>query len=663
MKLIKLPLLVILLAGWALNAFAQTSSISLPVETQFGEVGDSLLMLERHNKFPDANYFYAFKSANIHFVERENAILARLHYLVRIKIVNKEGMRGAEVGIPYYFDRNIEQITHIKGQTYQQDGSVIPLDTSDIVTVNLNSRYNVKRFLMPGAEPGAVLEYSYVIERKFIEELPDFQLSHPVPVSFAQLVLNNPKYLRYEVISDGVDSSQLMTQNNYIDTSTVKKVFTVKQPEPKLQEVWAAKNVAPVIRNKMAGSYNEQTAKLKFQLSEFGRPRQPLEISWDYVVASMRRRINPWENISQYPVLDSLGAAIASQYNSPVAAQDSIYHFLNKRMKYNENKGSFTNNKLDSVLAGEFSSRAAINLTLLGLLKGAGIEAYPLFLSARNFGEINKDFPSIFQFNNLLIYSEIDGTPYFLDASFSHGSIGLIPTDSYNESGLVFKKDGFKWVDINPDKSKFYIDLDIEAALDRTGNLAGTVTAVNEGYTAREIRKMKDQGMNPADILKQAFFDIYSDAEIKNSSITVDPKTGEVNISGEFLISEYAVSFQSGLEFRPLISGFLLDNPLQENTRNMTVRLDAPEFLMLSYEISYPSDFYLDESNQNRQIMFPGAEFKESYRTESNTIDYSYDIKISKRKFPPDVFPQILNLYERWVDLSTSTWFIKKEKD
>jgi len=95
----------------------------------------------------------------------------------------------------------------------------------------------------------------------------------------------------------------------------------------------------------------------------------------------------------------------------------------------------------------------------------------------------------------------------------------------------------------------------------------------------------------------------------------------------------------------------------------MTVRLDAPEFLMLNYEISYPSDFYLDETTQNRTIMFPGAEFKESYRSGSNKIVYAYDIKISKRKFPPDVFPQILNLYERWVELSKSTWFIKKEKD
>jgi len=573
-KQIRISLFAILLMwGWVSGLFAQSGeNINLPKPTQFGDVSDSLIDVAQYQQFPNANYFYALKNVDIHFIERDNAILAQLKYLIRIKIVNEDGMRGAEVGIPYYFDRNIEQISDIKGQTYQQDGSVIPLDTSDIVTVNLNSRYNVKRFLMPGAEPGAVLEYSYVIERKFIEELPDFQLSHPVPVAFAQLILNNPKYLRYEVISDGISPENLISKKNYIDTSTVRKVFTIKQPEPRLQEVWAAKDIAPVVQNKMAGSYNEQAAKLKFQLSEFGRPRQPLEISWDYVVASMRRRINPWENISQYPMLDSLGGAIAAKFDTPEAAQDSIFHYVNKRMKFNESNGSFTDNELDSVLAGEFSSRAAINLTLLGMLKGADIDAFPLFLSSRKFGEINREFPSIFQFNNLLIYSEIDGKPYFMDASFSNGSIGLIPTDSYNESGLVFKKEGFEWVEINPDKSKFYIDLNIEAALDRTGNLAGKVTAINEGYTAREIRKMKDQGMDPAEILKQAFFDIYTGAEIKNTSISVDLHTGKVNITGEFLIAEYAVSFQSGLEFRPLISGFLLDNPLQDNVKNMTVK-------------------------------------------------------------------------------------------
>jgi len=641
---------------WAQDVSAQ----KLPVDKEYGVVSDSLLELKTYPEYPDAPYFFDFKGVEINIEEKNNSIVARMSYLVRIKILTEQGLQGAEVGIPYYFDRNIEQISNIKGQTHQPNGEVVPLDTGEIVTVNLNSRYNVKRFLMPEAKPGSVLEYSYTVERKFIEELPDFQLSHPVPTDFAQVVLNNPKYLRYEVVGQGIEE-KLIYEKNYVSVDTVKKIFTIPQPEPMLQEVWAARDLKPVVRNKLAGSYNEQVAQLKFQLSEFGRPRQPLEISWDYIVASMRRRANPWENLEEYPGVDSLGKEIAKNFSSKVAAQDSIYRYLNNVMNFNENSGNFTGNNLNKVLDGEFSSKSAINLTLLTMLRGAGIDAYPLFLSSRKFGSINKDFPSIFQFNSLLVYSEINGEPYFMDASYNHGSIGLIPTDNFNESGLVFKKKGFRWVDIKPAKSKFYISLDIDASLDQNGTLAGTVNAKNEGYTAREIRKMKEQGLAAEEIVKQSFFDIYSEAEIRNAEINIDPETGIVRITGQFIINEYAVSFQSGLEFRPLISGFLLDNPLQETAENMTVRLDAPEFLMLDYSIAYPPGYRLDEVNADRQIVFPGAEFQEQYNTKEDTVSYSYNIEISKRTFPPDVFPQILNLYERWVNLSKSKWFIKKE--
>jgi len=654
-------IIVIILSGLGLTSgFAQNKpTYDLPKKVTFGDIPDSLLSSDFYAEYPDAPFYYAHKGVTININEKNQSIVAELSYVVRIKILTEEGQQGAEVGIPYYFDQNIEHISNIRGITYNQDGSKTALDTANIVTVNLNNRYNVKRFLMPDARPGAVLEYAYTIERRFIEELPDFQLSHPVPTAFAQVTLNNPKFLRYEVVSDGIEQ-KVKYQQNFISIDSVKKIFTIKQPEPMLQEVWAVENVPPILRNEMAGSYNEQSARLKFQLSEFGRPRQPLEISWDYVVASMRRRLNPWENLVQYPKLDSLGKEIASEFDNKVAAQDSIFRYLNSAMRFNESNGSFTDNDLYKVLDGEFSSRAAINLTLLGLLRGAGIDAWPLFLSSRNFGEINRDFPSIFQFNTLLIYSEIDGTPYFMDASYSHGSIGLIPTESYNESGLVFKKEGFKWVEINPEKSKFYINLDIDADIDPRGTLAGVVKAVNEGYTAREVRKMYEQGMEVEEIVKQAFFDIYNNAEIRNAEITIDPSTGTVTMQGEFIISEYAITFQSGIEYRPLISGFLLDNPLDESSQNMTVRLDAPEFLMLNYNIEYPSGYFLKQVSQDRKIIFPGAEFHEEYETFKNGVTYSYNIEISKRTFPPDVFPQILNLYERWVNLSKSTWYIEK---
>lgn len=634
---------------------------TLPSESEFGNIPDSLYAMEEYAPYPSAPFIYDFKKLDVSFENDENSIIAILNYHVRIKVFDSEARGVSIVAIPYYFERDIEEVRNIRAATYTEGGQKIPLPDEDIRRININSRYNVIEFTMPAVEDGAILEYSYQIRRRYIEELPDFHLSHQAPTALARVSITYPGYLRYETIRENYEGNiQHLTQK--IDTSSVAKIFTVPQPDPILREIWVARDIPPIEEENYISSIDDYRGKLKFKLSEFGIPRQKLENSWKLVVAELRRNQNVLEVARRHERAREIGAEIAQRFGSREAAQDSIFRYINTTVNFSGSKSPYSEMSDERVLSGEPADQAAINQTLLAMLQGADIEAYPLLISTRQFGQINRSFPSFFQFNGQLTYSMIDGQSYFLDASFPNSQPNLIPVDTYNEMGLLLRADSFDWRTINPDKSLFAIDIEVKATLDNSGNLSGDIRAESSGYPVQVIRQKRINGEPVEQIVREAVFDGYRSARISvNSFENADNYDRPLTFSAGFQLQDYATSYSDGLQFRPMVVGYLMSNPFNEGTRDLPVTLDAPEKLDLSYEITIPPGFTFPEGRQNRSIELPGASFTEQYDIEDRTISYEFHIDISRKQFEPELYPQLLNLYERWVEISNSSWLIRNE--
>jgi hypothetical protein len=71
-------------------------------------------------------------------------------------------------------------------------------------------------------------------------------------------------------------------------------VFTYQRPDPVYVQKWSAEDIPAVDAATYISSIDDIRAKMKFQLSEFGMPRQTLENSWDYVAAQIFRNNNPY---------------------------------------------------------------------------------------------------------------------------------------------------------------------------------------------------------------------------------------------------------------------------------------------------------------------------------------------------------------------------------
>jgi hypothetical protein len=630
-------------------------------DAQFGSIPDSLFQIQHPPDDEDASYMITNKELDISFRETGESIVAILQHHFRLKVFDETAPEASIITIPYYFDNEMEQISSIKAYTHLPSGEQIPLKEQDIRTININPRYNVKEFTMPAVEDGAILEYSYEIERRYIEELPDFFLSHKVPTSNAKLTITYPRYLRYQAHTENYDGS-LQHDFVYTDTSSVPKIFMVPQPQPIVTERWIAQDIPGITEEAFISSLDDYRAKIKFMLSEFGIPRQQLENSWEVVVARIRKKTNPWQQIRENALAEVKGDSIARSLTdkSKEVVQDSIYQYLNQRINFSGSYSPYSTEPDENVLIGKSVDQAAINQTLVAMLRGAGIEANPVMISTEQSGKINMDFPSFYQFNGQLVQSEISGQKYLMDASFSYSQPGLIPADMYGSRGLILTQDSFEWIDIHPDKSNFEIQVQIDAELRSNGTLVGTVNATQRGYPAQLIRQRRADGSSYAEILRQTLFDGYP--RITTDSVHIENINNHkqpIDLFARFEIQNYATSFTDGLKFRPMIVGYQSENPFGDTSRKFPITFDAPEKLDISYSISLPPGYSVEERKQNQDLAFPGAEFRESYDMKRGRLDYGYNIGISQKEFSPEFFPQLYDLYKRWAELSNSAWLIE----
>ena len=619
---------------------------------------------ELNEPAPDHNapYEYLSREASIEFDETDRGIVVYIHYLNRIKVYSDDPIDQAEaalVGIPFYASENIERVTNLEGITWKGNGQFYRLNTENTRNAELNSRYRLIEFEMPEVEAGSVLEYKYTLERRYIEELPDFYLSDRVPVREATLFMKNADFLRYDVIEQNVDF-ELSYQEFEVDTSSIPFVFTYERPDPVNVEVWSAEGIPAIDATSFISSIDDVRAKLKFQISEFGLPRQPLDNSWELIAAQLRRNSNPYDSIDENRDLISTELDQFSEVQSLIEMQDSIFHYLNSTMQFNGTNRVYAEGSLDHVIDGRPADQAEINTLLLGMLREAGIEAYPLFISGREFGRINRSFPSLFQFNQMLVYSEIDGEEYIMDASFAHSLPDLISVNSFNNQGFLLRENDFNWIEINPRKSVFNLRVGIEGDLNQNGTLNGIIRAETTGYPSREIRRSLAGAESESDIIKKIFLDIYPEAELSNSEIVVDELNPDnISIRASFEIPNYAVSFTDGLEYKPVIVGYLYQNPFESANRRVPITLDAPEQLFVNYRINLPDGAEVENLRGRQMTELPGAELREEYSVSDTQLTYSFGVNIERKQFSSDDYSQLRRIYERWVELSNEVWFIE----
>jgi hypothetical protein len=604
-------------------------------------------------------YRYLLHQVDIEIEQRQRSIDAVMHYLIRIQKRRKTEQPVVNISIPYYFDQNIERIERLRGRVYHSDNYWATLDSTIFNRINLNARYDLIESTPVPLDSGEVVEFEFTIRRAYLEQLRSIPLGFRVPLVKSVVRMENPNYLRYEGIKTGLPVPLQHTIQKQ-DTSSAPKIFTVPQPDPLIYEYWWTTNQPAHPPKPYVVSENAYRPELVLRLSEFGRPRQYLEDSWELVVAKIRREQNPWAQINAIPdsAYPDIGLQAEQDQRNKIAA---IYRYLNEQALYNEQQRAFTGGNIADVFEGKPSNLAAINMALVGWLRSEGVPAGLLYIASRQGGLIQKQLPTRFQLDALVAAVPTAEDTLLLDASDPFGVPDRLPVAYNTGSGLLVQPDTFAWHEINPSQSKFELDLDIQATLTLEGDLKGTIQGKAGGYQAQWIKQQRQQGKADEETMRTLLLDGYPEVEWRTVAMDDTSSNNRVTFTGAFTISRYSRSFRDGLEFRPLVSGVLWEQPFQDSTRTVPVTFNAPERIHMNYDISLPSEVEMPELPKDELYRMNGAFLIESYDRSKRHLRYEYDIALQHTQYPSTRYNELRTLYGRWVELSKTRWMLKRK--
>ena len=148
-------ILYFLAAVTALTAF----SVSAYAAEDWLPISQDELRMTSEPKAPGAPAIYLYRQ-----VDRDDVNSRQTTY-ERIKILNEEGRKYANIEIPFL--KNRDNIKDIKARTIQPDGSVVDLAAKPYETTIVKAKglqYLAKTFAMSDIHVGSIIEYQYTVE-------------------------------------------------------------------------------------------------------------------------------------------------------------------------------------------------------------------------------------------------------------------------------------------------------------------------------------------------------------------------------------------------------------------------------------------------------------------------------------------------------------------
>lgn len=643
------------------SVFAQKISVIPELNnTKFSYIPDSLFQIDWKNTFPETDYIILHKQTHVEITDDGRSITANLHHHIRVKILTENGVKASVIGLPYLQYLDMEKIVNIEAFAYN-NRELHRLDTSLVKTIDVNDKVSFKEFQIPNAKVGSVLEYRYTTQRRYIEELPEFYFQQEVPVLFAGFSLTEAPYLKYDstVLHEVVP---VAFQKKMVDTTSTIKIFTKKYADPITTLIWTASTIPAFSAEPFVLKANEYRMHLKLNWSHFGIPLQVIESNWDLVSAELSKNSGFETNIQKAKKWRKWGKEARESFNISDAKTlaDSIFHFVQKKAKFNGHKTILSETTPDSLWDEPVQSAAVINQALISALRGAGFKAYPVLATTIHHTEISQVYPTKYLFEYILTGLELAQDEIRLfDPSDAFAHPNMIPADYVNQKGLLLRgiKD-YKWIDLLNDVSVFDQQIWIKGELTQEGTLHATVKGDASGYIARDMREKMAKNEDLRDHFKALLFDRYWKTSLEPVHINSDP--GDVvQFEFDFTLDNAGSVIEKGMAFKPLVVGYLNQNPFEKNNRNLPIQFKAEEHLVLNTFIKVPKGFSSKFGTAELKYGFDGA-FIQWKQYAGRDIDFRFEVRLNRLDYDPSSYSFIKKLYDTWKEMSDKEWVIEK---
>jgi transglutaminase-like putative cysteine protease len=691
---------LLLLVCVAMGIAAQPSSAqhAVPKEApRWGEVPREQLEMVRYAPDSSAVAVVLLDYGSVVFEEDLDMVFERR---TRIKILTEAGYDWATVTIPFFAKGRTQRVTSIGGRTYlAAEGDRVDiheLDDASIFDEDVDGTSRRIRFTLPAVQPGAVIEYRYKVISTDPVYFPDWAFQEGEPVLWSEYRAEVPEIFRYVSMFQGLVpdvaeqepySREMRWTIDLRDDDLVGRGGEIARASARLNGVkyrWVMRDVPALRREPYMTTPDDFRAKVRFELAEIGRPATPVvrittasgsvdvpvaEVpvkhvmtSWDQLAKDLLRSPSFGGQIGDHRAVRDQARAIVGGITDPVARMRAVYDYVRTTMVWTGQHGVLVEDDLDDALTARSGNGPEIALLLVSLLREAGLEVHPVLISTRDHGQVLPVYPLLSQFNDVLTYVAIDSVGYLLDAKDRLRPYTLLPDESLNGQGFLVRDPEPGWVTIEPSEA-FGHGRFLQATLDASGQLAGTIQSSETGYSALASRHALAEAERPADFARDILLDGLDGALVDSCTVTNEEAVTEpLETEATFSVPAYAQVTGDFIYLSPTPLGRLRENPLRLRERTFPVDLNYPLQQFYTVMLELPAGYAVQATPRNVQILLPDSAgmYRRLIDVQAGVLIVQYQLVITQSRFEPDSYEAIRSFFEQIVATEAEQVVLKR---
>ncbi|WNJ16217.1 DUF3857 domain-containing protein [Pontibacter sp. G13] len=635
-------------------------SVKAQKRPKMGKVSEADLNMERYEPDTGAaavillNYQKIIPTTDI----KQTHLVMSYYRHVRIKILKPSALSLADIEVPFLSKSNLESISNLKGLVYNQepDGSwsTTKLTKDNWLTEKLTESLSALKVTFPNVKAGSVIEYSYQLQSYNIRYIRDFYFMSEYPTKEVHSIFHPADgfYYQHNILGEIVG----IQQGSTTDYQGLPGKYFFGHHIPAFKE--------EAYSNLPRNFYT----RLSYSLTNVARSGQYAEL-----ISNWTAVIDDYVTDTQYESFMRTGGFLKKMYedvaNSGNYSEDpkeqvkAIAGYVRDQFSFNDRLNEWPIQSIGQLLRKLEGNSAELNLLTIGILREAGIKAYPVAISTRNHGIVNPFNPTSTELNHLVARVELETDTFIIDVTNGTNPADMIPLRDLNGEGLLLRQGLAKWVPIEPNHT-FKSSHSIGASLWRSGTLDLNMNLKYQGYQA-SVQKGKYAEAES----EEAYFDaeFLSEApQSELSSIEISGTEGEsqsFNVKCEVSTDDFTEVIGDRIIVYPMLFWTLDESPFKLEKRNYPVDYRAPieERIVLTLEI--PEGYEVEEIPGDKRFMLPGRAgvFTFSSIRLGDKLQVMCNLSISQTVFTSLEYPNLKAFMEMVVEKHNEVIVFKLE--
>ena len=579
----------------------------------------------------------------------DNGLLT--YYHVRIKILKDDGIKYGDIKLSYYSENEFELLDNLEAISINTDDNGrrrdLPVDNKSIYSKKISKHRTEISFAFPNVKVGTILEYKYRVVAKHYGGLRDWYFQSDIPVlkssyrlkivpghEVSYLVQYNPKY-KIAVNNLKIDHA-IKFEMSDIPALTDEPYMDARQDYIQKVIFQTTKYAGYAGTVNYMSTWKEVTREL-FGRHDFGRQlKLKIDECQDFIATTLNGK-------------------------SDVEKIQAIHHYVANNVTWDGTYRLTADGGIKNLWKKKTGNSAEINLLMINLLRDAGLDAYPMLVSERGHGRVNKDQPYINQFNNVFaVVFAGNNKKYYLDATDKYTPSHLIPYSILNSTAFIADNKVGGLIDIKENEARYHDKVTIASSLKENGELSGSVNVESKDYARTE--KLKNYNSHKAE---------YVDTYIKSGLVNVDVNNFNIkNAEQENMPFTQAFDFKTNVQSTGEYSFIsmnwftgLQNNPFIVNDRFSNINFGFKKSMNLTYVVNLPANYKIDALpkniklvNSDRTVTF----IREYFQAGNTQVMARIKVDIDKTIFSVDEYPELKDFFKQMINLMNEQVVLKK---